>query len=220
MRIFPLPALVKGSDLASIDPATNKIALLFHSRDQRWHRHFRLNGGRIEGVAASGRATAALLHLNDPERVAFRLGLVDIGHYPPHQELDAQNTLLCRLLNRSAIFPATLDAFTAFVYNRRKTKPRLPTSSNSLCRSVQAGYSERPVRSIFVGCQVRQSGIIIWKFAHRVPAESHSGQGELNDAKKVSKYAQWSVSQSTEAAAEERAACAARPGGGSKRRRA
>jgi 5-methylcytosine-specific restriction endonuclease McrA len=31
---------------------------------------------------SSGRATVALLHLNDAERVAYRLGLIDIGHYP------------------------------------------------------------------------------------------------------------------------------------------
>ena len=71
-----------GSDFASVDPASQKIVFLFHPREQRWNRHFRLNGGRIEGITASGRATAALLHLNDPERVTYRLGLIDIGHYP------------------------------------------------------------------------------------------------------------------------------------------
>lgn len=72
----------KGSDLASIDPTSSKIVLLFHPRTQKWHRHFRLNGARIEGMTASGRATVALLHLNDPERVAYRMGLIEIGHYP------------------------------------------------------------------------------------------------------------------------------------------
>ena len=72
----------KGSDLASIDPTSSKIVLLFHPRIQKWHRHFRLNGARIEGITASGRATVALLHLNDPERVAYRMGLIEIGHYP------------------------------------------------------------------------------------------------------------------------------------------
>ena len=72
----------KGSDLASIDPISRKVVLLFHPRIQKWHRHFRLNGARIEGMTASGRATVALLHLNDPERVAYRLWLIEIGHYP------------------------------------------------------------------------------------------------------------------------------------------
>jgi hypothetical protein len=72
----------KGSDLSSVDPLSHKIVPLFNPREQSWKRHFRLNGGLIEGITASGRATVALLHLNDPERVAYRLGLIDIGHYP------------------------------------------------------------------------------------------------------------------------------------------
>lgn len=72
----------KGSDLASVDPETQKIVFLFNPREQSWKRHFRFNGGRIEGITASGRATVALLHLNDVERVAYRLGLIEIGHYP------------------------------------------------------------------------------------------------------------------------------------------
>ena len=72
----------KGSDLALVDPTTQKVVFLFHPREQRWNRHFRLNGGRIEGITSSGRATVALLHLNDSERVAYRLGLIDLGHYP------------------------------------------------------------------------------------------------------------------------------------------
>jgi 5-methylcytosine-specific restriction endonuclease McrA len=72
----------KGSDLASVDPTSQKVVFLFNPREQRWKRHFRLNGGRIEGITASSRATVALLHLNDAERVAYRLGLIDLGHYP------------------------------------------------------------------------------------------------------------------------------------------
>jgi 5-methylcytosine-specific restriction endonuclease McrA len=72
----------KGSDLASVDPTSNKVVFLFHPREQRWHRHFRLNDGLIEGITSSGRATVALLHLNAPERVAYRLGLIELGHYP------------------------------------------------------------------------------------------------------------------------------------------
>ena len=72
----------KGSDLASVDPASQKVVFLFNPREQSWKRHFRLNGGRIEGITASGRATVTLLHLNHAERVAYRLGLIDIGRYP------------------------------------------------------------------------------------------------------------------------------------------
>jgi hypothetical protein len=73
----------KGSDLASIDPISQKVAVLFHPREQRWNRHFRLNGALIEGITSSGRATVTLLHMNDPERVAYRLGLIEIGRYLP-----------------------------------------------------------------------------------------------------------------------------------------
>ena len=38
---------------------------------------------RQKGSTAGGRATVALLHLNDAERVVYRLGLIDIAHYPP-----------------------------------------------------------------------------------------------------------------------------------------
>jgi len=74
----------KGSDLASIDPDSRRVVTLFHPRTQRWQRHFRLNGALIEASTASGRATAALLHFNDEERVAHRLGLIEIGHFPSH----------------------------------------------------------------------------------------------------------------------------------------
>jgi HNH endonuclease len=72
----------KGSDLASLGPASQKVVVLFHPREQKWKRHFRLNGALIEGIASSGRATVTLLHMNDSERVAYRLGLIEIGHYP------------------------------------------------------------------------------------------------------------------------------------------
>ena len=72
----------KGSDLASVDPVSQKVVFLFHPREQHWNRHFRLNGALIEGITARGRATVALLHLNDAERVAFRLKLIELGHYP------------------------------------------------------------------------------------------------------------------------------------------
>jgi hypothetical protein len=73
----------KGSDLASVDPASQKIALLFHPREQKWNRHFRVSGVLIEDIPASGRAPVALLRLNDTERVTFRPVLIEICHYPP-----------------------------------------------------------------------------------------------------------------------------------------
>ena len=72
----------KGTDLTSIDPVTGRVTPLYNPRQQHWHRHFRLNVGRIEPLTASGRTTVALLHLNDEERIARRESLMSIGRYP------------------------------------------------------------------------------------------------------------------------------------------
>jgi hypothetical protein len=72
----------KGSDLASIDPATGKGVFLFNPRKHQWKRHFHLNNGHIEPLTATGRATAALLQFNAAENIADRLRLIRIGHYP------------------------------------------------------------------------------------------------------------------------------------------
>ena len=71
----------KGTDIGSIDPFTGKLTPLYNPRRQQWRRHFRLNGGRIAPLTASGRVTVFLLHLNDEWRIDERLGLIAIGHY-------------------------------------------------------------------------------------------------------------------------------------------
>jgi len=72
----------KGSDMASIDPTTGQQTFLFNPRKQLWRRHFHLNGGRIEPLTASGRATAFLLRFNTEESITERLDLIARGHYP------------------------------------------------------------------------------------------------------------------------------------------
>lgn len=72
----------KGTDLTSIDPLNNKIVPLYNPRQQRWSRHFRLNGARIEPLTATGRATEHLLHLNEKRCIDERLKLMSSGHYP------------------------------------------------------------------------------------------------------------------------------------------
>jgi 5-methylcytosine-specific restriction endonuclease McrA len=62
----------KGTNLSGIDPRTGKVVRLFHPRRQRWDRHFRLDGPRIVGRTACGRATVAVLDLNHPDRVGLR----------------------------------------------------------------------------------------------------------------------------------------------------
>ena len=73
----------KGTDLASIDPETERIVRLFHPRKDAWRRHFRLEGARIVPRTAVGRVTEFLLQLNDPDRLDVRELAVQQGRYPP-----------------------------------------------------------------------------------------------------------------------------------------
>ena len=72
----------KGSDLASIDSATDRVVRLFHPRRDRWTRHFRLSQGLIVPRTAVGRVTEFLLQLNRPDRVRVRQILVRMDLYP------------------------------------------------------------------------------------------------------------------------------------------
>jgi 5-methylcytosine-specific restriction endonuclease McrA len=65
----------KGSDIASIDPETQRVTPLFHPRTQRWLDHFRFERGFIIPLTAEGRVTVALLRLNEPTRVQERIVL-------------------------------------------------------------------------------------------------------------------------------------------------
>jgi len=69
----------KGSDIASIDPATGVIVPLFHPRRDRWLEHFQLSGAEIIPVTPIGRATVRLLRLNHPHRLIEREQLLDSG---------------------------------------------------------------------------------------------------------------------------------------------
>lgn len=76
----------KGSDLASVDPATAAVVPLFHPRRDRWTNHFRLEDGRIEPLTPTGRVTARLLHFNDRDRVEERELLIRSGVVAPPTE--------------------------------------------------------------------------------------------------------------------------------------
>jgi len=69
----------KGSDIASIDPATGVIAPLFHPRRDRWLEHFQLSGAEIIPLTPIGRATVRLLKLNHLHRLIEREQLLDSG---------------------------------------------------------------------------------------------------------------------------------------------
>lgn len=72
----------KGTDLASLDPETEEISLLFHPRLHIWSEHFRLDGVHLAGLTSVSRATIWLLQINHPERLRERQRLQTLGLYP------------------------------------------------------------------------------------------------------------------------------------------
>ena len=62
----------KGPNLSGIDPATERLAPLFHPRRDRWAEHFTRIGNGIAGLTETGRATVAVLAMNHPARVEAR----------------------------------------------------------------------------------------------------------------------------------------------------
>jgi len=62
----------KGTDIASIDPATGNVVPLFHPRRDRWPNDFEIRDGEIVPLTVVGRVTALLLQLNTPRRIRER----------------------------------------------------------------------------------------------------------------------------------------------------
>jgi hypothetical protein len=73
----------KGPNVAGIDPRSRKVVRLFHPRRHKWSRHFRWDGPTLVGRTPIGRATIAVLNINDPEAVATRADLMAAGLYHP-----------------------------------------------------------------------------------------------------------------------------------------
>ena len=74
--------LFKGSDLTGIDADTGKIERLFDPREHAWEDHFRLVGPLILGITPLGRATVAVLSMNQGQRLQLRAALIAHGLYP------------------------------------------------------------------------------------------------------------------------------------------
>ena len=72
----------KVSDIASLDPSSGVLTPLYHPRQQTWNEHFAFDGVSIKGLTPIGRATAFLLRLNEPARIAIRENLMREGRYP------------------------------------------------------------------------------------------------------------------------------------------
>ena len=76
-------SLGKGSNIAGSDIRSGKLVRLFHPRLDVWEHHFRWAGARLRGITAIGRATVAVLNINQPDRVALRVELIAQGVFPP-----------------------------------------------------------------------------------------------------------------------------------------
>jgi len=74
--------LAKGPNLAGLQPGGHKMVRLFNPRLDRWSQHFRCDGARIVGTTPVGRASAALLRMNDTERLRIRSLLLELGVLP------------------------------------------------------------------------------------------------------------------------------------------
>ena len=72
----------KGPNIAGVDPASDRIVRLFHPRRDRWFRHFEWDGATLRGKTAIGRATIAVLSINNPDAVAVREALMEEGVFP------------------------------------------------------------------------------------------------------------------------------------------
>jgi hypothetical protein len=73
----------KGPNIAGIDPKSRRMVRLFHPRRDKWNRHFRWRGPVLVGRTAIGRATIAVLAINDIQNVALRAALIENGEFSP-----------------------------------------------------------------------------------------------------------------------------------------
>jgi HNH endonuclease len=74
----------KSNKTESIDPATGKLAPLFHPRNDIWHEHFVWSADSLEicGITPVGRATVEALMLNRLPLINLRRALFSIGIHP------------------------------------------------------------------------------------------------------------------------------------------
>ena len=72
----------KGSDIASVQPETNKLTRFYNPRIDRWSEHFHLNGIVIEPLTEIGEATVRILQMNHDDQILERQVLSRRGLYP------------------------------------------------------------------------------------------------------------------------------------------
>jgi hypothetical protein len=75
----------KATKTMAADPATNRLAPLYHPRQDRWREHFAWSEDFIEiiGLTPTGRATVTALQLNRNGLVHLRRVLYLVEAHPP-----------------------------------------------------------------------------------------------------------------------------------------
>ena len=71
--------LSKSSNLSGIDADTGQTVALYNPRKQIWWEHFAYEGAEIIGLTPTGRATVAVLNMNESRRFQLRQELLDMG---------------------------------------------------------------------------------------------------------------------------------------------
>jgi hypothetical protein len=82
----------KGDRVDAVDPETGERHRLYNPRAQAWTEHFAWapDGTEIAGLTACGRATLIALRLNNEFVVAARRFWVEVGRWPPAEDLLAK----------------------------------------------------------------------------------------------------------------------------------
>lgn len=76
---------IRSNRVAGIDPLTQSVVPLFNPRQHRWTDHFAWEGDGLYmvGRTATGRATVAMLRLNDAYHQSARSVWILAGIFPP-----------------------------------------------------------------------------------------------------------------------------------------
>ncbi len=71
----------KGPNLTTYTPDTDEQVAVFNPRAHSWDEHFEMQGAEIVGLTSIGRATVALLKINEDERIEMRADLLARGDF-------------------------------------------------------------------------------------------------------------------------------------------
>ncbi len=79
---MPKRELLKGSNLGTYLPDSQRLIRLFSPRKDKWYLHFEISEGEIIAKTKIGAATIKVLNLNDIDRIILRQSLIEDNRYP------------------------------------------------------------------------------------------------------------------------------------------